>query len=193
MSEEPVPETFSFTDDQDWVTCHAPNWKRWLAPWRGQPMTRALEIGTWEGRSSKWFLDNILTGEEARLVSVDRHDNRFEKNRAAFETVYPKEFQQIVGDAFGYLKKEVGVYDFIYLDGPKDSAELLPILVMCWNRLKPGGVLIADDYGWPGDSDERTTSCAQNPPAVAIDCFCLAMRSKLQVLDKGWQVALLKK
>ena len=63
---EPPQPPFRYTGSQDWFTAHVPTWQRLLCPFRdalaarGAPM-RALELGCWEGRSSVWLLQNMLT------------------------------------------------------------------------------------------------------------------------------------
>lgn len=58
------------TFTSDFFKGNIPNWERWLAPFKGQPVT-ALEIGSYEGRSACWLLENILTHPDARLLCVD--------------------------------------------------------------------------------------------------------------------------
>ena len=57
----------------DGFSSHIPNWERWLRPLAGQP-TQVLEIGSYEGRSAVWLLQEILTHPESRLTCVDIWD-----------------------------------------------------------------------------------------------------------------------
>ncbi len=54
----------------DWFSSHIPHWERLLRPLAGQPI-QALEIGSYEGRSAVWLLQEILTHPESRLTCVD--------------------------------------------------------------------------------------------------------------------------
>lgn len=54
----------------DWTTWHFQDWGRWLGPLRDKPV-RGIEIGTFEGRSSRWFLENIITHPDSHLTCID--------------------------------------------------------------------------------------------------------------------------
>lgn len=60
---------YSYT--ADYVTIHIQNWLVWLAEWIGKPEVHFLEIGSYEGRSAVWFLQNILTHPTSTLDCVD--------------------------------------------------------------------------------------------------------------------------
>ena len=57
---------FSF----DWFSGHVPKFEKYLAHLRGHPCA-IIEIGAHEGRSTTWLLDNILTHENSRIVTLD--------------------------------------------------------------------------------------------------------------------------
>lgn len=50
---------YAFTSD--YVSEHIPRWRDLFEEYRGQPDVRMLEIGSYEGRSAVWFLENVLT------------------------------------------------------------------------------------------------------------------------------------
>src|SRR5438105_2903605 len=62
-------QPYDFT--KDYFTSRIPLWRRTLAHLRGRAELRALEVGTYEGRSALWLLENILTDPSSRLVCVD--------------------------------------------------------------------------------------------------------------------------
>lgn len=55
----------------DWTTPHIPAWKEVLSQFIGAPNISAMEIGAFEGRSTRWFLENILTGKGSTIFVVD--------------------------------------------------------------------------------------------------------------------------
>ena len=55
---------------EDWLTYNIPLWDRLLNPLKEQKVS-VLEIGVFEGRSTLWLLQNILTHPAARLTYVD--------------------------------------------------------------------------------------------------------------------------
>ena len=98
----------------NWTDVHVENWRRWLAPYIGKEC-RALEIGCFEGRSSQWFLDNILTHPDSSLTVVDtfqvmtnfeigrrivEHEQKGAK-RAAYGTELLKELSARLTEEFG--------------------------------------------------------------------------------------------
>jgi hypothetical protein len=54
---------------QDWFSQHIPIWTRLLHEFKGKAGLRVLEIGTFEGRSTCWLLENIVTGG-ARIATA---------------------------------------------------------------------------------------------------------------------------
>src|SRR5262245_40452971 len=51
----------------DWHSHNISHWRRILERYRGQVGVRVLEIGSYEGRSTVWLLENILTHETAHI------------------------------------------------------------------------------------------------------------------------------
>ena len=50
---------------QDWVARNSGTWQRVLEPLAGKPGLQLLEVGSFEGASTIWFLDHILTAPDA--------------------------------------------------------------------------------------------------------------------------------
>lgn len=55
----------------DWFSQHIPVWTDVLRDLRGKPHLHFLEIGSYEGRSACWLLENILTHPGSRLTCID--------------------------------------------------------------------------------------------------------------------------
>ena len=181
----------------DWTTHNVPFWQKALERYVGKPGIRALEIGTWEGRSTSWFLAEILTGDKAKLTTIDRDHSRFDSNRKILDAVYPGKLLTIQTDAFEWMLDYAGPqFHFIYLDGPKDAGDLIDQAVLCWRILAPGGVLIFDDYMWPGTTDGGFPSPPRhysNPPRIGIDAFLQCHYLDYDLVSKGWQLIIQKK
>lgn len=178
----------------DWVGKKVDIWKDVLAPYVGEPNVRALEIGSFEGRSACWFLDNVLTGSGATLDCVDSWagdtvelgdkaipaEQRFDRNTA----IYGERLRKYKQDSFGWLLDRnraptTGQFDFIYVDGGHDAAHALDDLALSWPLLRPGGVFICDDYQWEHPYLARL-------PRVAIDAF-FACRSDWDLIRSDLQ------
>jgi hypothetical protein len=56
-------------------------------------------------------------------------------------------------------------YDFIYVDGSHDADAVLTDACMCFGLLKPGGIMLFDDYLWPYATD------ALSRPKMSIDAL----------------------
>src|SRR5579864_5528568 len=144
---------------QDWFTSNIPNWTSLLAELRGQPGVRALEVGSFEGRSACWLLENILTGPGARLDCVDNFTAAVEKNigfqaegiRDRFDANIAPWLERVTvhaGNSGDVLRGLTDTYDFIYIDGSHLAPDVLLDAVLSWRLLKAGGIMIFDDFLW---------------------------------------------
>lgn len=149
-----------------------------------------LEIGSYEGRSAVWFLESILTHPTAGIVCIDffthlslsmRFDHNIRHSGAAAKVTKIKGHSDAI-----LITQPLDHFDIIYVDGSHDAAPVLMDAMLCWYRLKPGGVLIFDDYLW--DKEES----ASNRPQMAIDLFLTAFEGSYDLLLKDYQVAIRK-
>ena len=72
-------------------------------------------------------------------------------------------------------------FDLVFIDGGHGSHEVLQDAVLCWRMLKPGGVLIFDDYG--GNATLTRTG---------IDAFLGAYRRFLTVVLESFHLVAVK-
>ena len=75
----------------------------------------------------------------------------------------------------------------IYLDGSHEAPNVLFDGMLSWGLLKPGGVLIFDDYLWVPQL------LAGHRPQLAIDLFLRYHSGQYDLLHHGYQVAISKK
>lgn len=188
-SDPPAPAS-GFT--QDWFSYHVPLWERLLAPLAGQPV-QALEVGVFEGRSTVWLLDHVLTHPEATLTWVDTFaggadhagmdltglEGRFRANTARFGA----KVRGRVGRSWDVLRDMTGErFDLVYIDGSHAAADVLADAVLAWRLLKVGGLMGFDDYGW------RQHPAPGHCPAPGVDGFLWAMRGHFAEVHRGYQV-----
>lgn len=178
------------TYTQDYVSAFAPGWQTLLKPWVGKPDVLALEIGAFEGRSARWFLEHVLTGERARLVCIDPYPSAaFGANTAdlAGRLELVRELSQV---ALRDRRWRLGSVAFAYVDGHHAATSVLEDSVLVFRLLEPGGVLIWDDYPW---RDPASPSNPLRGPGPAIDAFLEVWAGAYDLLAKDWQVAIRKK
>jgi predicted O-methyltransferase YrrM len=169
----------------EWFACHVPQFERLLAPLAGQPC-RLLEIGSFEGRSATWLLDNIATHPSSRLDIIDVVEHpRLRKNLAASSR--PDAATVSIGASAGVLRTlPVDSFDFIYIDGSHTGPDVLDDAVNAFRLLKTGGVMAFDDYLMEATGNERTGI------EIAIDAFLIVYAGEIEILHHDYQVWLRK-
>lgn len=190
---------------KDWFSGKKNEWIKHLSHLVDKP-TNALEIGSFEGRSAIWALDNILTHPESTITCIDPYNNHEENSitnnipnplnddelNIAFER-FMKNIQPYNNKVVFYLDTLSNVnlgkkYDFIYIDGSHIASLVLTDAVISWKFLKIDGILIFDDYQWinPFSHDPKMS------PKMAIDAFMQIFDGRFELLSKGKQVILKK-
>ena len=184
---------------KDGFTMHIPNWNMFLSKFRNEPDLNFLEIGTGNGRSGVWILENILTHSTSKLTTVDIQEKwPYQKGRSfkgitleedieisIRENLQPyintQKCEYIIQDSKLYLKenKQFEKYDFIYLDGCHEPDYVIYESCLSFQLLKKGGRLLFDDYGWG--------NCR-----YGIESFLLCFNGKYNLLYKDWQVLIEK-
>jgi SAM-dependent methyltransferase len=171
-----------------------------------------LELGAFEGRASVWIIDNLAVrgavvdcvdtwqgSEDHTGMDIDHSavSDRFDRNVAlatnGTKTVCHK--HHMTSTAFlasALYSAEAGPstrykYDFIYVDASHVAKDVLTDTCMAWPLLKPGGVMVFDDYLWgePRDILHR--------PKVAVDAFANMFAEELDIVYVGYQIAIQKK
>lgn len=166
---------------EDWVTIHAKHWRSWLAPFVGKRDGRGLELGVYEARSAIWWMENVLTGPGSRLIAIDVWHGWDEIYERAVTNCAPYAIDlRRTSSRWGCAQLLTcgDTFDFAYVDADHAAASCLADLCAAWHLLRPGGVLIADDYEW----SSRTRPI---PPRVAIDAWLSCHRDKIV----GYEIA----
>jgi predicted O-methyltransferase YrrM len=173
----------------DWFGRYASYWTELFASRRwhpGAPRT-VIEIGSFEGRSALWMLENLLQHPQSHLYCVDTfHDrenpesywHRFEANVLA--SPHSGKVTVAASSSLPFLTAFVAAgnqADFVYVDGSHRAAEVLEDLVLAFHATKPGGVIIVDDYLIAPRLGELTL----DSPKIAVDAFTTIYRDRLAI------------
>lgn len=154
-----------------------------------------LEIGAFEGRTTH-FAARLFSN--ARITCVDpwteygemsglaRAEECFRRNVAEFgDRVRPvKGFSASV---LPQLLERGDRFDVVFIDGSHAYADVVIDSHHGWRLLKPGGVLIWDDYLW------RRAEYGRRVPKLAIDQFLTGFRGDYVPLWAFKQVAIRKR
>jgi len=165
----------------DWVTKNVRYWKSWIGNLAGEPGICGLELGAYEGRSACWWAENILTGEGARLITVDVWWNLDEVYQRCLANVagLPVEVRRTsTRRALADLLVDGRQFAFVYVDADHHAASVIDDMCGAWQVLAPGGVMICDDYGW-------TSRIRSTPPHVAIDAWLDCHRDRIAGYETG--------
>lgn len=172
-----------------------------MQPFVGQPHLNVLEIGSWEGRSTCWLLEHVLTHEAAKITCVDTFAGSFEHtNVFQFDSNYLQSIQERFDFNVGQtgmsdkVQKIVGMsnevvrslpfnaYDFAYIDGSHIASDVLQDTILVWPLVKVGGYIIFDDYNFK--YPEKPFWNTQ----LAVDTFVQIFQDKLNVIHVRHQV-----
>jgi len=151
-----------------------------------------LEIGSWEGRSTLFFLnffplsritclDIFMLGNDGLFDAnvMQRHSHRVRKIASRSITALDR-----------FATREKRSFDFIYVDGSHERDDVMMDTLLSWRLLKVGGTLIWDDY----DIISAMPGCFNRgeDPKPAIDAFLAWREGEYELLHVGYQVIVKK-
>lgn len=207
INEQPeflADEPYRFT--HDYFSQNIGQWSKDKARFAGLPNLDFLEIGSFEGRSACWLLQNILTHNSSRITCIDLFEQG--RSQGAYETTGLDSNLMSTEDRFDYNIRMTGAshrveklkgnshellrtlsrsqYDFIYIDGSHVAKDVLEDAVLAWPLLKTGGVLTFDDYQWRDEPDPLRR------PQIGIDAFLAVYEGDYRIIHQAYQVTLEK-
>jgi predicted O-methyltransferase YrrM len=175
--------------NHDYTSHFAEQWTSVLGQYTDVPNVRGMEIGCFEGRSTRWFVENILTGENSKLICVDPWP---QPNFLDNLTDIADKIRYFKVPSMKLLRNgtfELETLDFLYIDGDHSAPAVLEDGVLGFGLLKPGGILIFDDYRFVR-KDRPNRACML--PKLAIDSFMAVYEDKISVILCDYQVVLKK-
>lgn len=152
-----------------------------------------LEIGSYEGGSTCFFIDQLLEHPQSRLVCVDpflqddpttpltnETERRFVRN--ILRSKYPHKVTIHRTTSDDYFHQHVDTFDFVYVDGSHIPSQIAKDFENAYRQTKSGGIIWLDDYlGTPSPQISD-----------AIDRIITSKGASLQVIHKGYQIAVRK-
>jgi predicted O-methyltransferase YrrM len=201
VSDPPVrsrPYDFSV----DWFSHNIPRWTTHLSELAGKPNLRFVEIGSFEGRSAVWLLENVLTHDTAQLWCVetfgqnpDGPDTGFdfaEVKRRFLENVAAAapsgKVTLIEGPSHLALRElPAATFDFVYVDGSHLAYAVLQDAVLSFLLLRNGGIMFFDDYFYEG---YRGVAPEVERPRLAINAFLEVFEGRYELLARESQVVI---
>ena len=189
---------------QNWFGSHIPTWELMVGKLAGKSGLKVLEIGSWEGRSTCWMIDHLLTDAAARITCIDTFlgsvehpglydaaltqsvEERFDRNIA--RTGHPEKVRKLVGKSQSALRSLVpNSFHLVYIDGSHIASDVLEDAMLSWRLVKVGGLIVFDDYGY-----QFPDGIVDQPAKIAIDAIIQIFGRKVKVMHQGYQMFLEK-
>ena len=175
-----------YTFTTNWFVHKIPTWTNVLKDLKGKPDIQYLEIGTFEGRSAIWVLENILTHPTARATIIDGfEENTYKTFTSNLALSGEASKVKIVSGLSTEKMKEVpsNSIDFAYIDGSGKGIVMLSDLVNTWNALKVGGIIIVSRYELNAYLRDALEMQPNEPgPIQTIDAFLKLYKPYIKVL-----------
>jgi predicted O-methyltransferase YrrM len=184
---------------EDWFTDNIVKFNN-LIPHYSSFECKLLEIGSFEGRSSNWFVENLCQNKGSSLTCIDTFMGSWEHSSTQTNNLYERFLENTrlnsnkirvirEGSEFA-LPRLLSLgekFDFIYVDGNHTFDAVMCDAIYSHQLLTPGGIIIFDDYGWGLDRAPNLI------PHHAINAFLAIHRDEYDIIGFDYQVSLRKK
>lgn len=187
----------------DWFSPNIPVWKQLLPQVKPR---RILEIGSYEGRSACFFIEQCAAEAPLELHCIDSWEGgiehqkgaiaeavmsdverRFDANTLFAASQVPHEVKLVKHKTLSHpaLAKliasgEKSSFDLIYIDGSHQAPDVLADAVLAFPLLRVGGLMAFDDYLWHIEPLGRQDPL--NMPKPGIDAFLNTYQRKMRVV-----------
>ena len=189
-----------------WFSNAKPVWKDFF---RKYTPSRVLEIGSFEGASACFLVDEIASNRPLELHCIDTWEGGIEHSEGrsaatdmpSVQLRFDRNIQIAKSHAVHRLDLHVhksysdialarlltqgkaGYFDFIYVDGSHTAPDVLTDAVLSFKLLKKGGVICFDDYYW-SEPDLREIDPIRCPK-ISVDAFTNIFCRQLKVIMGG--------
>ena len=177
----------------DWFSHNIHVFKEYLQKPTGKKPMNILEVGVFEGRGTVWFIEQF---KNVKVYAVDVWDTKHShpKYKDVFNTfkkhIEPYKNQVVIlkgksSDMIRSISPKIR-FDFVYIDASLHSKNALEDAVQSFILLKPGGLMIFDDYT---HNKEHDINCRR----PGIDAFINIYANEIEVLRLAWAVVIKKR
>lgn len=172
-----------------------------------------LEIGCFEGLTSNYIADNLLSST-GKLICVDPLEDKYlttdltdfdEANNKNGWAYFSGQYDRFIAntskninenkieliqktsfEAYSSLKKKYkNKFDFIFIDGDHREASVYKDAINCFTLCKTNGYILFDDYLWEDFSNKQVTK-------KGIDRFLNEYSGQYELLIHDGQIAIKK-
>ena len=113
---------------------------------------RILEIGTYTGYATLCLAEGLPEGGEIHTVEIDDEMEDFIREQFDLSKLKDK-IKLHIGDVREILLTLTGMFDMVYIDG--DKREYCDYYNLIFNKVRSGGVILADNTLWSGKVWEK--------------------------------------
>lgn len=193
-------QTLNFIDDDIKHNLH------YIFSVHGVP-NKIIEVGTFEGLTSCYISDVYGHLGTIKIWCIDPHalsddlstdmqtiKQNFLHNISVCANKNIKYMCKSSFDGLLELLNEKITAQFIYIDGDHRSSYVLEDLVLAFNLLPVGGIILCDDTNWVNSKNDQIPDSPSLAPRMAIENFiqCNWHRIRLIDLPRGHQAAFQK-
>ena len=198
----PESEEKGYEFTHDYFSPNIPRWTQWFSELITMQPIYCLEIGSWQGASTTWLLDKIISARGGLASCIDpftgssEHEGIVKGLGSPLETLFDSNIaktgyksmcRKLVGPSQERLRPlPAKAFDFIYIDGAHEAKFVIQDAVLALPLLKPGGYLLFDDmpFRFPDNPRQDTTR--------AIDFFTDVFEDEFTCVYKEYQLLLQK-
>jgi len=134
-------------------------------------------VDSWEGGDEHRHGDVPMNTVEARFDQVIAHCREWLDPGSQIEKI-----KALSVDGLRSIADRKDYYDLILIDAGHKAKDVLVDLVSAWPLLRPGGIMILDDYTWM--PRHVGTSLQLNSPKLGIDAFCSCYADELTIISQ---------
>ncbi|NET09431.1 MAG: tetratricopeptide repeat protein [Symploca sp. SIO2B6] len=181
-----VQKDYQFT--QDHFSHQLPIWKKHLQHLTNQENINALQIGSDQGLTTCWLLDNILSHSSAQLTCLDQQFSpefriNIGRSGVADSKILPLEGE--VSDLLNTLEEQS--YNLVFIEDPLKQAKLMQQAAqLSWLFVQAGGVVIFPSYSW------KSPKSSEQLIKQGIDQFLDSVAGQFEILHRGYQLIIRK-